>query len=416
MKTFSPYHNVMNRIHAFLLLILAAPALGQMVYHAADLNKDGRLDDKELAVQVIHEGDPELAEADSIDVDGLLSDAEVVAAVKAFESNLRSKMEGQRQKKADTLAAITTATHGTPVPYERAFDVTGIPLNGGKVFEAPLWGLQIRRNASDIDPRYPPRTVQSEVSAAQALSSVAPAEFSFASNGLNSNEVWIARGVIARPFALTEPSQGDWSWAFTPYLTFERVSNTVNTVNDIDKLSFTTALTGVTPGFGPMGYSLVDVGFDYTTNFDFRGSIYSGHLNWTPIFNRPVWWANDKAMPVPFGLGSLYRFRQYLHLEGGSARGMPALSAQSDFLRGGAALGADLIIPLGGRDLTFSADYRFYADLLSRDDDHYNVRFAANLPIDPSQHLTLQIAYERGLITLFQQAVDLMTIGFGLRF
>lgn len=401
----------------FILLVLAgAPLFAQVAPSSADLNGDQQMDNEELAVQIIHHNDDAVAKADAVVVNGLLEEEEIRKAVSEYESSLREKAAGLARQKAEYLANLRLQTDGKPVPLHKAPSITGISLDGGKIVETPLWGIQIRKEASDIDTSDRSSEVLTEQKLSEYLSGITPAEFSFAANGADGNDTWIARGIVARPFHLTEFGQGEWAWSLVPSVAFDRVTNSIDTANDINRLTFSTSLSGITPGWKALGWSGIDAGFDYTTNFDFDGSIYSGHITWSPIFNAPRWWANGKAMPIPFLSSLRYRFRQYVHLEGGTVESPLPTSLDSDFLRLGGAAGLDILIPVGEREITLSADFRYYADLLSNDDDHDNFRAAATIPLDRLGHFILQVAYEQGQIALTQQEVDLLTIGFGVRF
>lgn len=409
-------HHSCFTLFVSIFLFTWTTVLSQIIPSSPDLNADGLMDNVEMAIQIIHHNDKIVADADVITVDGTLDETEIKKAVADYESSLRLKAASLAQLKADYLSSLTRQTDGKPVPVEDAHRYHGIKMDGGKIKETPLWGIQIRREASDIDTNDRSSIIQTESEYQEYLSAITPAQFSFAANELSGNETWIARGIVARPFPLTEFGQGEWSWSLLPSAAFDRVSNNVETENDIDRLTLSAAVTGITPGWKAVGWSSIDAGFDYTTNFDFDGAIYSGHMTWTPIFNSPAWWPNERAPKIPFLSPLRYRLRQYAHLEGGTVDKPLSTSLDSDFLRLGGAVGLDVLIPVGEREWVISADYRYYADLLGQNDDHDNFRASAAIPLDRLGHFSLEIGYEQGQIALTQQEVELVTIGIGVRF
>lgn len=380
----------------------------------------------EIELFAIYNLNPEVADADTIERDGLLSDAEIAKAVAAYQKKLRAIAMKLPSQKEEISAMIETRMlkRGVvdSVPNEDVVKYVDIPMRAiadpTTPLSPPFGGLQIRRSAQDIDATYVNRYLKNRLAGNAAgpalISSINPAELGFIHNDVNGEETWFARGVIASPIILSERGQGSWGWEFNPYVSFDRVANRVNRNSDIDRLTGTVAMDAVTPGFGPVGMSVVEAAFDYTTNFDFDGQMYSGHVTWTPLMSDWSWLANEQFLPL-FG-GFDYRTRQFLHVEGGNAQRIKSPLIPGDFLRAGGGFGIDVSLPIPSKEVTAFADYRHFWDVLGNDDDHYNFRVGLGMPLDATGHIVLQAAFEKGRIQLTQQNVDLLTVTFGIRF
>lgn len=404
----------MTTSHRLKLFIVAlASALSAQADPVADwtkfdLDKSGKLEGKEQMALMKHERSALYASVDTDDktgYDGVLSDAELKAHAAAETSKVEEKIKGFAPTDGSPFP-------GGPLTHEQMV-ASGLALKPAAPDQEywPMWGIQIRRNLSDVDPNRSKTRFNAENYAAE-LKKIKPADFGFAHNDLNGDDSWFARGVIARPFNLSG-SDGEGG-LFTPSIEFDRVSHSVNKAAEIDSLIFAGTGAWTSNAAGPLDMSQLRFSGQYATDFDFDKAIYGGNVEWEPTFSAR-WLANNIGQNIP-GTPFFYRTRQYLHVEGGGADQPVPDAVETNFFRAG--FGSGLVVYFSGalERLSFGADYRYYWDVLGDGDDFHNFRGSAEWRMDDIGHYTLNASYERGLVPLSHQEINLFTISVGIKF
>lgn len=404
----------MKRVSLFLIALTASEFATPFSWGAPaavtpaefDLNGNGSLEESEARAMFRHMNSALYRAADE-DRDGTISAAEKAAYFATEEENLKAVVD------QNTMPEYAKKFQGKPVALAEADKKLSefVIIDEADQRYMPLGGIQIRRTLQDIDPNR--NEVRNDRQAyAQSLAKAKAAEFGFVSNGISGDDSWLARGVIARPF--TEITEGGVVHAIVPSIQFDRVTHSQAGAGEIDTLIF--GIQGVTTpdNFGPGGQISADIryGLTYATDFDFDTSIPGGYAEVEPVFGfGPL--GNGAYVDI-MGDVAQYRTRQYLRVEGGSIDDSDTL-AQSEYFRGGAGVGIEFRFADIDR-LTFSAEYRYYFDFLGNNDDFTNVRPSIQWQLDEVGHLTLQAAYENGLIPITQQEIDLFSITLGIKF
>ena len=275
----------------------------------------------------------------------------------------------------------------------------------------PMYGVQIRRGLADID-RARVKSRGNEEAYLNSLKAVKSAELGFSNNSISGDESWSARGVIGRPFKydFDDGSGG----AILPSLQFDRVTHSKATTPEISSLIFGVEVSYLANPHGILSTSRTSLGAEYGTTFDLDDGISGGKLEWEPTFS-PVWMGNISNQSI-LDLPIFYATRQYIHAEGGHAEST-ATRKKSEYLRIGFGAGVSFYFAPGPLErLSLNADYRYYEDLTSGEDEFESFKATAEFRLDERGHFNLQAAYENGMIALSHQKVDLFTLGFGVKF
>jgi hypothetical protein len=348
--------------------------------------------------------------------------AEISTLFAAADVDFNGKLSDK--EKADYLAKAVVAAEEKVKGYEPQISdptpMTQEQLVNSRLFQRatpnedywPLLGVQIRRTLADVDTkRADTRTDRAGYAA--DLQEVNAAEFGFASNQISGDESWFARGVIARPFQLSNDAGG--GGFITPSVQFDRVKHSADKKAEIDSLIFGVTGSWITNAFGPVLESELRGGAEFGTDFDFGREIFGGALEWEPTFKSKLL-ANGNTQNL-FGMPHvLYRTRQYLHFEGGIANDLGPGVSQDDYARAGAGVGLATFFTGALDRLALTADYRYYWDMLGGADDFDSFKTSLQWQLDEVGHLTLQVTYEQGLIRLSHQEVDLISVGLGIKF
>ena len=386
-----------------ILALSQAPASADPIMDMTpyDLNKNRVYEASEKRAAKLAEISPVYAAADA-DFDGKLSAKEKAYYLAKVEAAAEEKVKGYEPKISDP----------TPMTQEQLVDSRlFLPATPNEEYW-PLLGVQIRRTLADVNTKRAD-TRTDRAAYAEELQKVNAAEFGFASNQISGDESWFARGVIARPFQLSNDA-GEGGF-ITPSVQFDRVTHSADKKSEIDSLIFGVTGSWITNAFGPVSESELRGGAEFGTDFDFDKEIFGGTLEWEPTFKSKLL-ANGNTQNL-FGMPHvLYRTRQYLHFEGGSANDPGPGVSQDDYARAGAGVGLAIFFTGALDRLALTADYGYYWDMLGGADDFDNFKTSLQWQLDEMGHLTLQVSYEQGLIRLSHQEVDLVSVGLGVKF
>lgn len=407
----------MNRHAAILLLASTTCVLaGPIDPNKFDLDQNG-LDAKERKAICLHAASTFYQTVDR-NRNGIIEDSEIEEAKGDAEAQAEIN---QKALAEDAKSKGQPEWKDGPVPVADVVAVTPeawLKADSGEYY--PFYGLQLRRSMDDVDlDRWGKKNNKGKYQ--ESLKAAKAAEFGFTHNDVTGDDAWFARGVIARPFRLHED---DATLLLVPSIQFDRVSHSVTKAAEIDSLIGDLSIAGVFTGGGLIETHLIRGGAQYATNFDFDGGIYGGKLEWEPLFSPeklPFSLLSNGQYSGLFGAKSplLYRMRQYLHVEGGGIDGRADASASGDYLRGGAGAALDVTfrsdLGLISR-LSFSAAYQYYFDLLDGGDDFDSFKAQAQWRLDEVGHILLQASYEKGLIPLSHQEVDLISVSLGVKF
>ena len=167
-------------------VVIAAQAQDEESY---DRNKDGRLDSTERRVYLMHRTDSFFKKYDK-NKDGMISPEELEIHRNEYKKKspwtkqtIREEHLNRRQLPAEMAKMFPVAKKPARTPLDR------------------LWNIQIRRSIDDVDPFFE-RVGDSDYD--KALKQVKPATFSYSRDFEADADIWIARGVIARPILFSE--------------------------------------------------------------------------------------------------------------------------------------------------------------------------------------------------------------------
>lgn len=388
------------RIVTSVMASLMAVELHAQTIKIELFDRDGNgLDANERKAALCHQASAYFRDADG-DYDGRVSETEKNTY---HESQIRT---------AENLVAANEPEVSKPgymTPGEFAESGMVRPSVSGEYW--PMYGLQIRRSLADID-RARVKSRGNEEAYLTALKTAKSAEFGFSNNSISGNESWSARGVIGIPikYDLEDGAGG----AILPSLQFDRVTQSKATIPEISSLIFGVEASYLANPIGILATSRTSLGAEYGTTFDLDDGNSGGKIEWEPTFS-PVWLGNISNQTI-FDLPIFYATRQYLHAEGGHAEAT-ATRKKSEYLRFGIGAGFSFYFAPGPLErLSLNADYRYYEDLTSGEDEFENFRATAEYRLDERGHFNLQAAFENGMIALSHQKVDLFTLGFGVKF
>ncbi len=403
--------------------VLAMPfAVGQEATKF-DMNKDGNLGTTERRAYFIHRNSPTHRKYDK-DFDGRLSTSET-ANLEADAAQIASLDEvsyNQMHPREPETAIKVVAERFPDVSTQRvsAFD--------------KLFGLQIRRSLTDIDPFWEDK-LNNPDAYSKALPKVPPATISYARDLVTKADAWTAIGVLARPFALDDVG----STVVIPSIEFDRFQHEGDPAKERDLLIFRAGLDiglwGIPNGtrtvevVEPNGKGDVTtsgeevqiiagnrlrVNAAYKTDSGFEAETFAGEVEWETGL---------------FGLGGFHPIeplhlafypRAYVRAEFGTRADDREQSTedQKDFFRYGPVLSLQLAPYFEkGWDDRIIATFQYYY-LLSAKADHGVKNFVARLDwtLDGRGHLKLGVEYRNGALTLEDRHVESVTVGLGVAF
>lgn len=121
------------------------------------------------------------------------------------------------------------------------------------------------------------------------FANAAGAEFAYADDRIDDNQVWSARGIVAASFVHYGEVMRDRPYIDTmslaPYVNFDRVSNSTKITSDVDNLTYGGVFeAGFANIFGATQY--LDISGEVVTSFAGESKNWSVDLEWQPIGGR----------------------------------------------------------------------------------------------------------------------------------
>ena len=250
----------------------------------------------------------------------------------------------------------------------------------------------------------------------------AGAEFAWADDRIADNEVWSARGIVAASFVHEGQVVRDNPYIDTltlaPYVSFDRVSNSTKTTNDVDNLIYGGVFeAGFANVFGATQY--LDISGQLVSSFAGESKNWSIDLMWQPVGGVSNEGGNTifsyMATPRPIGryffvtLSPKLQAQYVSDLSDASAQ--PIFAEHNEALRAGPAVTLALdgarfdYIPWWVRRMHYEITYGWLYDLLSGR-DYELLDTSLTFALDPAGHLGLTFSYRNGQLVATGQDVD----------
>lgn len=393
-------------IFAFAALgLMTAPAVEVLDWREYDKNGDERLDEAEQDVYLLHCHKDMFREYDT-DKDGKLSPGELNRL--ALKANADAAKYLQKRRR-DTIeyAEYHGLKPNEPMDPEQFKKAAGIVE--AEVDRAPEH-FRLRGSVEDFAQR---------VDADNPLGEVAPADFSFARNYLDSTEQWSAKGAVG---GIWEDKTSFQSLSLGAQ--FHRLVTDSTAVTEVNSLIFKALFSNrhvIENNFllSSLGYK---GGATYGTDFDWDGGLIGGTLDVTPLWNHKAF----TGVWSIFGTGTGYSasnrpalaLSNFIRIEGGgTAREFENQPVNDDeYLRIGPQVDATLW-PMGlDVPLTLTASYANYFEALGSGRDYRNYSFGAGWQLDKMGRYILKAEYQSGMTPLLLTDVEAFTLGLSVRF
>jgi hypothetical protein len=284
----------------------------------------------------------------------------------------------------------------------------------------PAGKLLIRRSLDDVG----------SFAAPSDFSDAAGAEFAWADNRIEENEVWSARGLIARPFLVHRGEQNldrpyVRSVLIAPYINFDRVSNSKKVTDDVDNLTYAGVVEASVARFlGATHY--LDLSADYVTSFAGEEKNWFVDLKWHPVdggsqvSNKTI--LSYMNSPRPLGRYFVWSVTPSAQAQYVSdlteADTQPIFAERDEALR----IGPSVFLTVDGKShevfsqvpwwasrIHYQIAYSWLYDLLSGR-DYELLDTALKLGLDPAGHVGLTLSYRNGQLFETGQDVDLANI------
>ena len=256
------------------------------------------------------------------------------------------------------------------------------------------------------------------------------AEFAWANNRVDENEVWSARGLIARPFTFGTETELPFpilkSVSLSPYMAFDRTSKAETIEELIDNLTYGAALEF---GFANVlgGTQFFDIDGGLVSSFDGKGKNWGFSLAWEPKGDEGSNGSVMSLLGTTQNLGRYFTYKFSPTLQTGFASEISEAELQPLFADDDWALrsGPTVVFALAGTTkyggpwwldrLRYEITYGWLYDWVSGR-DYELVDTSLNVGIDPSRHLGLTFSYRKGQLEETGQDVDLANIALSVSY
>jgi hypothetical protein len=370
-----------------------------------DINGNGTLEPNEQRVRLMHRADAFYRKYDT-NKDGEISPSENEVHHQAVLQTVSMDEQSLREERGKSGSIL-------PAEMDKYFPVK----TAGRTGLDRLWDIQIRRSIDDVEPFWA-HLEDSEYD--KELKKVKAATFSYARDLTANADIWVMRGVIARPILFSDEEV----FALVPSISFDRVDNGVDSKKDVDSLIF--RLTGEYVS------TLSATASDSVTAF-VRGKATYGT---TFGFDENKLWAGEFEFElVPSALGfrtfknripGLLRVRPraFLHSEFGSAQSDRDMLTedQKDFFRVGPVISLEIVPDIKGENwaslnerLMVTLKYNYYWSTKG-DTDFKNFTARLDWALDEKGHFKAAVEYQNGSLELATQSVRTFTVGLGVAF
>ena len=334
--------------------------------------------------------------------DGQIDEAERIA--------YESKLDDLVAENADELNSIREERG--MLSFEEADEITKGPPEPKP--SKNLFGFQIRRHYEDISVVTPPKE----------FAAIQPAILSFASDFINNNDTWAARGAIFYPIRVeTSEDTGTTSgnpvlsaYTLNPGITFDRVDNSNSDDKDVNVLNFKFGSELEITGGPLFNANYFRFSANYETDFDFKPDVLAFEAQWEPILLG----AGIGVSRSIFGGAIEYRLRGILHTEIGSvvdSGGRDDLNTGETIFRIGPKI--QLQFWPGGEAIqrfAFNINWEFLQTLTGDTETRDLFEAGLTFRLDNVGHASLDLTYRSGEVALTNQKTDIFNLGFGLKF
>jgi hypothetical protein len=246
------------------------------------------------------------------------------------------------------------------------------------------------------------------------------AEFAWANNRVDENEIWSARGLIARPITVADQFK---SLSLSPYISFDRTSKAATIEELIDNLT----LGGVIEfGLDNVldGTQFFDIDGGLVTGFNGMGKNWGINLAWEPKGNK----RSGSVMGflgTEQNLGRYFTYTFSPTLQTGFANEISETALQPLFADNDWAIrsGPLVVFALNGADdapwwikrMGYEITYGWLYDWISgRDYELFDT--ALSFGLDETGHLGLTLSYRKGQLKETGQDVDLANIALSVSY
>jgi hypothetical protein len=291
--------------------------------------------------------------------------------------------------------------------------------------ECEEWYFLIRRSRDDIGSFATPT----------CFSDATGAEFAWADDRIDENQVWSARGIIAKPFVsrgafkLNEPYID--TIVLAPYANFDRVANSKNVAKDVDNLTYGGVFeASVANVLNATHY--FNLSGEAVSSFAGEAKNWSIDLEWHPVgglsseYNNPLF--SYFGTPLPLGRYFTWSINPSLQAEYVSdlsdTAQQPIFAEHNEAFRAGPSLLLTVDgksredfsqIPWWASRIHYQIAYSWLYDLLSGR-DYELLDTALKIGLDPSGHLGLTFSYRNGQLFETGQDVDLANIALSVSY
>ena len=302
-----------------------------------------------------------------------------------------------------------------------------VPASTANKQDEDLGGkLLIRRSLDDVG----------SFAAPSDFADAAGAEFAWADNRIEENEVWSARGLIARPFVVHRGEEDlDKPYVrnilIAPYINFDRVSNSRNVAKDVDNLTYAGVVEASIANFlGATHY--LDLSSDFVTSFGGEEKNWSVDLRWHPVgygsqaANKTI--LSYMNTPRPLGRYFVWSVTPSAQAQYVSdltdADTQPIFAERDEAFR----IGPSVFLTVDGKDheyfpqvprwasrIHYQIAYSWLYDLLSGR-EYELLDTALKLSLDPAEHFGLTFSYRNGQLEATGQEVDLATVALSVSY
>ena len=264
---------------------------------------------------------------------------------------------------------------------------------------------------------------------AKSFKAASGAQLGYSSDAEAHNVSWNTKGFVSGVYRWVNPKASTnvdlVAAAFAPWVSFNRLTNSVNSLKskEVNSLSFGT--TGEL-AFGPtfLGDQYLRLKVGYNTDFDFKPKSWSGTLEWQPVSNELRLSAPIDFGPFSLQIDPILRFQS---LRSVAASDDPVFSERDHVWRGGGALVVTVIpkvdevgdlrqgfLPAWLQPSAFNFIYSHLFDTYSgRESRLYNASLTFPLGLDG--HAGVKLSYERGHHEETAKWIDKAMIGLALK-
>jgi hypothetical protein len=325
---------------------------------------------------------------------------------------------------------IVEAAAETKVPEDALAPKQAAEESGFRLFKKQPFPLLFRRSYSEVTSGEDPSISDPN----ESVRLTEPAQFSYSHDYVFHADQWSVVGAVIAPIKILDrrdspaPQEGMEIQLLqvVPSVSFNRVTNDVDTSKAVDELTFRVGLFSQWLGIlGPFRLINLSGYGTYATNSEFSDDgIVAGEFDLEPITNLPGQRTFYRLLPNgkrdKGREGSLIEFhwKAYVHTEFGGHTGESTQSISSeDFFRIGPVLSLQLD-PFVLRRLNASVSYTYLGGTGSPNDSHH---FLAKLGLildrnPDTDHWTLNATYEDGDTPLVQTRVRAFLLSLGVKY